>query len=324
LSIIEPDAAPRPRRRHPVLSTLAALLCVGVAVPTVARALGAEPGVLAIATALMPFVTAAAVVTLSIALASRNRTVIVVASVLAVVNVAWQLPLYVADPGDPGTPALRVAASNLKFGSGDAQTVVDLVRSQQVDVLALEELTPDAVRRLHDAGLDEVLPYSIARPDPSFSGTGLWSRLPLKNTREVSGLAAHAVAGQVTDPTGTVVTVVAVHPLAPGPYDHSGRDEDFSVLRAALAAIPGPVVVAGDFNATRDQAPFRDLESDGFRDAADQAGAGFVATFPANRGARPVVAIDHVVARDLAQRATVWVAVTIPRSDHLAVVATYS
>ncbi len=324
MSIIEPDAAPRERRRHPVLSTFAALLCVGIAVPTVARALGAEPGVLAIATALMPFVTVAAIAALLIALVSRNRTVIVVAAVLAIVNVAWQLPLYVADPGDSGTPVLRVAASNLKFGSGDAQAVVDLVRSQQVDVLALEELTPDAVRRLHAAGLDDLLPYSIARPDPSFSGTGLWSRLPLQNTQEISGLAAHAVAGQVTDAAGTVVTVAAVHPLAPGPYDHSGRDEDYSVLRATLAAIPGPVVVAGDFNATRDQAPFRDLESDGFRDAADQAGAGIVSTFPTNRGARPVVAIDHVVARDMAQRATGWIAVPIPRSDHLAVVATYS
>jgi endonuclease/exonuclease/phosphatase (EEP) superfamily protein YafD len=306
-----------------VLSTLAALLCVGVAVPTVARALGAEPGVLAIATALMPFVTLVAVGALVVALVSRNRAVILVAAALAVVNVAWQLPLYVADPGDAGTPALRVAASNLKFGSGDAQTVVDLVRSQQVDVLALEELTPDAVRRLHDAGLDDVLPYSISRADPSFSGTGLWSRLPISNERDIDGLAAHAVAGQVTDAGGTVVTVVAVHPLAPGAYDHSGRDEDFAVLRSALAAIPGSVVVAGDFNATRDQAPFRDLEADGFRDAADQAGAGFAPTFPNNRGARPLVAIDHVIARDLPQRATSWQTVAIPRSDHLAVVSVY-
>lgn len=306
-----------------MLATFAALLCAGVAVPTLARALGAEPSVLAIATALMPFVTVAAVVTLVVALVSRNRVVILIAALLAVVNVAWQLPLYVADPGDAGTPVLRVAASNLKFGSGDAQSVVDLVRSQQVDVLALEELTPDAVRRLHDAGLDALLPYSISRPDPSFSGTGLWSRLPLTATREIPGLNAHAVAGQVTDEAGTVVTVVAVHPLAPGPYDHSGRDEDYAVLRTALAAIPGSVVVAGDFNATRDQAPFRDLEADGFRDAADQAGAGFVPTFPNSRRSPILVAIDHVIARDLPQRATSWSATPIPRSDHLAVVAVY-
>ena len=306
-----------------MLATFAALLCVGVAVPTISRALGEEPSVLSIATALMPFVTVAAIVTLVVALASRNRVVVLVAAVLTVVNVAWQVPVYVADPGDAGTPVLRVAASNLKFGSGDAQTVVDLVRSQQVDVLALEELTPDAVRRLHDAGLDDVLPYSIVRADPSFSGTGLWSRRPLTATREIDGLAAHAVAGQVTDSAGTVVTVVAIHPLAPGPYDHTGRDEDFAVLRTALAAIPGSVVVAGDFNATRDQAPFRDLEADGFRDAADQAGAGFAPTFPNTRRSRPLVAIDHVVARDLPQRATSWQTVPVPRSDHLAVVAVY-
>jgi hypothetical protein len=35
------------------------------------------------------------------------------------------------------------------------------------------------------------------------------------------------------------------------------------------------------------------------------------------------VAIDHVVARDLPQRATSWQTVPVPRSDHLAVVAVY-
>jgi endonuclease/exonuclease/phosphatase (EEP) superfamily protein YafD len=324
----QPDvAAPRSRASlvvRRILAVLAALVCLGVAVPTVAVALRREPGILAILTALMPYVAVVSVVGLLLALLSRDRVVIAVAAVLAVVNVAWQLPLFVADPGGTGTPVLRVMSSNLKYGEGDAQTVVDLVRSQRIDVLALEELTPDAVQRLDDAGLDALLPYSKAQPETTFAGVGLWSRTPLSDVRAIDGLPAHAVAGVVTDSAGTRVTVVAVHPLAPGVDDHGGRDQDYGNLRAALAAIPGSVVVAGDFNATRDQAPFRGLESDGFLDAADQAGAGFKPTFPNNRRGRAVVAIDHVIARDLPARAVAWQTHDIARSDHLAVVAVYA
>jgi endonuclease/exonuclease/phosphatase (EEP) superfamily protein YafD len=307
-----------------VLAVLASLVGLGVAVPTVAVALRREPGILAIVTALMPYVALVSVVGLVLALLSRNRVLIAVAALLAVVNVAWQLPLFVADPGGTGTPVLRVMSSNLKFGAGDAQTVVDLVRTQHIDVLALEELTPDSVQRLRDAGLDDVLPYSRAQPETTFAGTGLWSRTPMSDVRPIEGLAAHAVAGVVTSAAGTKVTVVAVHPLAPGVDDHGGRDQDYGVLRAALAAIAGSVVVAGDFNATRDQAPFRSLQSDGFLDAADQAGAGFRPTFPNHRNGRTIVAIDHVIARDLPARAVSWQTCDVPGSDHLAVVAVYA
>ena len=324
----EPDAA-APRSRawlvvRRLLAVLAALVCIGVAVPTVAVALRREPGILAILTALMPYVAVVSLVGLLLALLSRNRVVIAVAAVLALVTIAWQLPLFVADPGGTGSPVLRVMSSNLKYGEGDAQTVVDLVRSQHIDVLAVQELTPDSVQRLHDAGLDDLLPYSTSLPETSFAGIGLWSRTPLADLRAIDGLAAHAVAGVVTDSAGTSVTVVAVHPLAPGVDDHGGRDQDYGVLRAALAAIPGSVVVGGDFNATRDQAPFRSLESDGFRDAAEQAGAGFQPTFPNRRRGRPIVAIDHVIVRDLPVRAVSWQTFDVPGSDHLAVVAVYA
>jgi endonuclease/exonuclease/phosphatase (EEP) superfamily protein YafD len=307
-----------------VLAVLVSLVCLGVAIPTVAVALRREPGILAIVTALMPYVALVSVVGLVLALVSSNRVLIAVAALLAVVNVAWQLPLFVADPGGTGTPVLRVMSSNLKFGAGDAQTVVDLVRTQHIDVLALEELTPDSVQRLRDAGLDDVLPYSRAQPETTFAGTGLWSRTLMSDVRPIEGLAAHAVAGVVTDAAGTKVTVVAVHPLAPGVDDHGGRDQDYGVLRAALAAITGSVVVAGDFNATRDQAPFRSLQSDGFLDAADQAGAGVQPTFPNHRNGRTIVAIDHVIARDLPARAVSWQTFDVPGSDHLAVVAVYA
>ena len=93
--------------------------------------------------------------------------------------------------------------------------------------------------------------------------------------------------------------------------------------RRILSPTKGPVIVAGDFNATRDQRPFRDLEALGFVDAADQAGAGFVPTFPDGRLPMPVVAIDHVMVRDSRLSAVSVTSVVVPGADHRALVVTY-
>jgi endonuclease/exonuclease/phosphatase (EEP) superfamily protein YafD len=318
----EPVASARTSRRRPVLLTLAVLACVAVGIPSLVRATGAEPGQLTLLMVGMPFVALASVVALGLALLSRSRAVIAVAVALLVANVAWQLPLFVPDPGPSGHPVLRVAASNLKFGHGDPQAIVDLVRTHDIDVLALEELTPDAVRRLHDAGLDALLPFHEARPDPSFTGTGLWSRTPLRDAHELPGFSSTVVVARVTPGAGDL-TVLAIHPLAPVGDGLATWEQEYADLLSATAAMSGPVVGAGDFNATRDQKPFRDLESAGFRDAVDQAGAGFQPTFPNTRRGRPLMAIDHVIARDLPVRATAFETVDVPGSDHRAVVATY-
>jgi endonuclease/exonuclease/phosphatase (EEP) superfamily protein YafD len=76
------------------------------------------------------------------------------------------------------------------------------------------------------------------------------------------------------------------------------------------------VLVAGDFNATVDHAQFRDLLSDGYRDAAEQAGAGYLPTYPTDRWWGPIIGIDHVLTRGaVADSAATY---SLPRSDHRA------
>ena len=48
----------------------------------------------------------------------------------------------------------------------------------------------------------------------------------------------------------------------------------------AEAADPGAVAVAGDFNSTPGMRQFRDLLSNGYRDAVEQTGAGYAPTLP--------------------------------------------
>ncbi len=89
---------------------------------------------------------------------------------------------------------------------------------------------------------------------------------------------------------------------------------------SALGALTGPtVLVGGDFNSTPDTAQFRTILNQGFSDAANQAGAGFTPTWPADRWFPPLITIDHVLTRGAV--ATSVDSVEIPGSDHRALVA---
>lgn len=64
---------------------------------------------------------------------------------------------------------------------------------------------------------------------------------------------------------------------------------------------------------------FRDLLTNGYRDAVQQAGSGFAPTFPAGGPFPPLVTIDHVLTRNAT--AASLRTVTMPGSDHRAVLA---
>jgi endonuclease/exonuclease/phosphatase (EEP) superfamily protein YafD len=65
---------------------------------------------------------------------------------------------------------------------------------------------------------------------------------------------------------------------------------------------------------------FRDLLTNGYRDAVEQTGAGFAPTFPSNRWYPPVITIDHILTRNAS--ASPVGTIEVPGSDHRALLAT--
>lgn len=311
------------------IATVALLILLGLL--TLARAVGLDAGPLTWAIALTPWIGAAAVVALLIAVLTRSWPLIAVAIVVVAVHVAWQLPLFIADQPVPADRLAQARSTgrtatvmtlNLKYGNADPATVVRLVEDNHVDLLALQELTPEADQALRAAGLLRLLPHSFARPASAFQGTGIWSRNPLTAARELSGYASRQLLAS-TSLAGGPVTVGAIHPVAPGRNDTTQWSQEYARLLSDLSGLPGAVVVAGDFNATRDHAQLRVLLGTGYRDAAEQAGAGLKFTFPQERRLPPLVAIDHVIARDTALRAVAMHVTTVRGSDHAAVIVEY-
>jgi len=82
------------------------------------------------------------------------------------------------------TLRLRLFTVNAKGGAADPTAILRILRQHDVDLLAVQELTPPMVSRLTAAGLTQVLPFSHLDPRPGSPGTGLWARWSLTPLRQ--------------------------------------------------------------------------------------------------------------------------------------------
>ncbi|WP_019607931.1 endonuclease/exonuclease/phosphatase family protein [Nocardiopsis sp. CNS-639] len=292
--------------RSPAVTVLVTLAAAGFAVFALLRVLGLERGwPLVPALAFAPYVLAAAPLAAVVAgLLRRWGSMAVLTAVtlaLAAVVVPRAVPFGVTSAGGP---VVRIMTLNMLGGGADAARVVSLVRDREVDVLALQEVTPDLVRELSAAGLDGLLPHAVDRSDPrGVHGSTVHSAFPLTDTG--GGEAGHNTFAMPTavvrlpedgdgDGEDDVLEVTSVHvppPLSPA-YTASWRGE---LEGLAEAGDPDTMrVLAGDFNATLDHAALREVLDAGYLSSAAVLGEGLEPTWPVGR-AVPGLAIDHVL-----------------------------
>ncbi|WP_431963228.1 endonuclease/exonuclease/phosphatase family protein [Nocardia sp. bgisy134] len=258
-----------------------------------------------------------AVVGLLLFVVARGWRSAAAAGVVAVAVLWTQLPLFVPDGRAASGPEIRVLQSNLLFGGADLPVVVREVRERRVDVLTLEELTPESAARLTTELAGE-LPYHYLEPGSWGSGSGIFSRYPLRDTRKYDGFVMANLSATMEHPQRGPVAVYAFHPMPP-PLDFAAWSAEMRHIREILDAQTGPALVGADFNATRDHSAFRDLVRDRFDSAADLAGAGPLPTYPTDRPWGPVIGIDHIlIAGGTAEEME---SLSIPGSDHRAVFA---
>ncbi|WP_040790937.1 endonuclease/exonuclease/phosphatase family protein [Nocardia paucivorans] len=241
---------------------------------------------------------------------------------VVIAGVLWtQLPMFVPDGRAAGGTEITVLQSNLWLGRADARAMARVVTAERVDVLTVNELTPSAVECLTAAGVDEQLPYRYIEPVYGGVGTGIYSRFPLHDTISYDGFTLRNLSATLRHPELGPVAVYAFHPLPPtaGSATWSG---EMRRIREILDTAPTPALVGADFNATANHAAYRALLRNGFASAAEQAGAGRLPTYPADKRWGPLIGIDHVL---LSGGTTTQVrTIDIPGSDHRAVLARVS
>jgi endonuclease/exonuclease/phosphatase family metal-dependent hydrolase len=292
----------------------------------VVRTFGLEAGPAIPAMTFTPYVGLISPLPLLLALVLRRWVVAAVALLVVLAFVHALLPRALAGPQPTVRDGVtvRVMAANLYVGQADPRAVVDLVRRQRVDILALAELPPEELTRLDRAGLRRIMPfrrYELGAGGASASG--LFARrsittLPAENSLRRQGQPR----GLIAVPPALPIDLQVIHP--PPPINPDGR----GIWNHMLGELTRPSdgdrlrLLAGDFNATLDhQALRRLLGEGGYVDAADAVGAGYHTTWPAGRDFPPEITIDHVLV-DPRVRVEDFSVHTVPRSDHRAVIAT--
>jgi endonuclease/exonuclease/phosphatase (EEP) superfamily protein YafD len=256
----------------------------------------------------------------------------VILTIPTVFLVGWQLPPRrstsqgpAQEPGAPTADAqavtVRLLTLNSLVGRADPAVILGYVRELQADVLAIQELTPELVGKLTDAGLLELMPFSCLDPRPGHTGIGLWASRPLTPLPAVPGVWNPMPRAELD--VGWPVTITVVHPQAPLRGGQPGWQLDLDRLLAALTGTIGQQLVAGDFNASRDHRPFRRLLAAQFADCADAAQRrpwpGF--TWPANRWYPPLMRLDHILVSRPGAIVREARTVDVPGTDHRGMLA---
>ncbi|MVO88477.1 hypothetical protein GPA10_27870 [Streptomyces sp. p1417] len=226
---------------------------------------------------------------------------------------------------------ITVVSHNVGADNPDPAGTARALAASGADVLALEEITPQA-RGAYEKALAKAYPHHTVQ------GTvGLWSKLPLSGTRPVDTkmdygpLADSKPAGTTSTYVRALRTTVATGhgPLAVyvahlgsvrvnprSGFETGSRNRNAQALAEAVAAEPSErMVLLGDLNGTTNDRALTGLTSR-LRSAHDAAGNGFGFTWPARF---PVARIDQILVRGVEPRSA-W-SLPATGSDHLPVAA---
>ncbi|WP_371529516.1 endonuclease/exonuclease/phosphatase family protein [Streptomyces sp. NBC_01283] len=211
---------------------------------------------------------------------------------------------------------LTVATHNVNAENADPSGTARDVAASGADVVALEELTADAVPTYEKALAGTYKYHSV-------QGTvGLWSKYPLTGTKPVDIKLGwtRAMRTTVASPKGEVAVYVAHLPSVRVKLDAgftaNQRDASADALGEAIADEPtSKVVLLGDLNGTMNDRALNAVTSQ-MRSTQGAAGDGFGFSWPASF---PMARIDQIMVKGVEPLSS-W---TLPEtgSDHLPIAA---
>jgi endonuclease/exonuclease/phosphatase (EEP) superfamily protein YafD len=268
------------------LARFAVAYAVGVCVLLLLPAIvPIEGGPLAIALILSPHLALALVAVLPIAVLARSRSLAIALAIVALLFVSrfggeWWSPSVLT--GD-ATPTIHVATWNVEAGAQAVPAIMELLNRHPVDLVAIEELTPDVAAAIQgDPHLAARYPYQALFPTPGVAGIGLLSAYPIVSAR--NDIYPVRIEAEL-DVGGRAVFVLAAHPFPalisrvagiPFGLDPAARNDELELLRRRALELDVQhdlVILMGDFNAAPTEPAFRRLTT-GLHDAHAEVGVG--------------------------------------------------
>lgn len=201
--------------------------------------------------------------------------------------------------------SISLISNNVYCGNWDPAGLQGWLATRPVDIVALQEVPSHIERALAPLSSAGVYPYSARIPAAHGSSRGkasgcegilLLSTVPIISADifQPNDQAWPALLASLDVPGIGSVSLVLVH--ATDPIRAEGlllRDEFFAAIAPIIASLDGPVIVAGDFNAT----PFTPVFRRFLTDARVMPPRALAGSYPAKLGAFGLP-IDHVLLRN--------------------------
>lgn len=259
-------------------------------------------------------ITATATIPLALGRRWRFAGLAGLITIVGVAGMGPALPSWGSAKASVDPRSITLVQLNLLYLNSKPQAVADFIREQNADIVTFQEVSKRSSQALDLLAAD--YPYTVRCPFGSVGGVAVLSRLPT-----VPGVSHGCVEGKgltwIRVLAGAKpVSVASLHLHWPWPFR---QPRQIQKLEDHLAAIPQPVLLAGDFNA----APWSHAASRvaTATDTRVAPGLRFTYDIRINRWIPPVpVPIDHI----LTSRQIETVDLRLgrgPGSDHRSIVA---
>ncbi|MGD9681868.1 MAG: endonuclease/exonuclease/phosphatase family protein [Candidatus Obscuribacterales bacterium] len=238
-----------------------------------------------------------------------------------IANLIHMAPLFIPEKTHPGPADLKLLQYNINSHNRSLPGLVAFIKEVDADIVCLEEVRPETDEYLR-ANIPESYTTRLSEPRKDNFGIAVYSKLPFDKLEAVSlckaGIPSITGSFEIAGQKSHLICTHTLPPINTAVFNF--RNEQLTRLAELVNTYEGPVVLAGDLNATPYSFYFQHLLSDtGLQDT--QRGRGLRPTWPAEL---PVfdIPIDHILVKGGL--------VTVSRdvlngsgSDHRAVLGTF-
>lgn len=215
----------------------------------------------------------------------RQRAVVFALSLVALGNLvplrAYLWPAASVAMADTGQ--YRLLISNVSKGNVEYDRLLDLIESEQADVVGLLEVDWRWVAAIAESGSDANYAFQVLRPEDGAYGIALYSRLPMRERRTSPYTRSGIQTAIIVDLklSGTTANFVLAHLMAPlgRPYARLRNEQLVDIIDLLQSSSNQQSILAGDLNITPWSPYYSALETGtGMVNAAR--GTGYGGTWP--------------------------------------------